>query len=208
MGDLETLKTLTRRQKQLLDFLEKEIARNGYAPTLEEIGAEFGLTSLATVHKHLSNLEEKGLIKRHAGRSRAVELLPQQTRVAGIELPLLGLAAAGEPIEAMLHDEVVTVPEEMVRKEESFVLRISGESMRDDGILDGDLVVVESRQTAENGATVVAVLNGEATVKRFFREKGGRVRLQPANDRFPPILCHQGDLEIRGVIVGLMRRYD
>lgn len=207
MGNLEPVKTLTRRQKQLLDFLEQQIDRNGYAPTLEEIGAEFGLTSLATVHKHLSNLEEKGLIKRSAGRSRALELVPQQSRVAGVELPLLGLAAAGQPIEAMLHDEVVTVPEDMVRKEESFVLQIAGESMRDDGILDGDLVVVESRQTAENGETVVAVLNGEATVKRFFREKGGRVRLQPANDRFPPILCHEGDLEIRGVIVGLMRRY-
>ena len=98
-------------------------------------------------------------------------------------------------------------PKSSSEKQESFVLQVAGESMRDDGILDGDLVVVESRALADNGQTVVAVLNGEATIKRFFREKGGRVRLQPANDQVPPILCHEGDLEIRGVIVGLMRRY-
>lgn len=207
MIKLASNKTLTRRQKELLDYLTEHIREYGYAPTLGEIGTNFGLTSLATVHKHLTNLEEKDLIRRRPGQSRALELVPQKRRTAGIELPLLGLAAAGQPLEAMLHDEFVSVPEEMVRKEESFVLQVVGESMRDDGILDGDLVVVESRPTAENGQTIVAVLNGAATIKRFFREKGGRVRLQPANDQVPPILCHEGDLEIRGVIVGLMRKY-
>ena len=200
-------KTMTRRQKELLDFLTNYIREYGYAPTLEEIGENFGLTSLATVHKHLSNLEGKGMIRRRPGQSRAVEIVPQQRHSESVELPLLGLAAAGKPIAAELHDEFVSVPEELVRKAESFVLQVAGESMRDDGILDGDLVVVESCALADNGQTVVAVLNGEATIKRFFREKGGRVRLQPANDQVPPILCHEGDLEIRGVIVGLMRRY-
>lgn len=198
--------TLTKRQKELLDFLEGYIRRNGFAPTLDETGKHFGLTSLATVHKHLSNLEDKGFIRRRSGMSRALEVVPRRRRPEAVELPLLGVAAAGRPIEAVL-DEKVTVPEDLVRKPESYVLKVQGDSMRDDGILDGDLVIVESRSVADNGETVVAVLNGEATIKRFYRERNGRIRLQPANERVAPILCGEQDVEVRGVVVALLRRY-
>jgi repressor LexA len=199
--------TLTKRQKQMLDFLDDYIQRNGFAPTLDETGKYFGLTSLATVHKHLTNLEEKGLIRRRWNHSRALEVVAQRRREKSIELPLLGLVAAGRPIEAMLDDEKVAVPENLVPRQSSFVLKVRGDSMRDDGILDGDLIIVESRLNAESGETVVAVINGEATVKRFHRERNGKVRLQPANERLAPIICRERDVEIRGVIVGLMRRY-
>lgn len=197
--------TLTRRQKQLLDYLERHIEREGYAPTLEEIGREFGLTSLATVHKHLTNLEAKGSIRRRPGQSRALEVLRENPAAEAVDLPLLGEAAAGVPIEATLHDERVAVPASMVRRKDTFALRVRGDSMQDDGILDGDIVVVESRAIADNGQTVVAVIDGEATVKRFHRERGGRIRLQPANDRYPPMILGERDVEIRGVVVGLLR---
>lgn len=197
--------TLTRRQKQLLTYLEEFIGREGYAPTLEEIGREFGLTSLATVHKHLTNLEAKGSIRRRPGHSRALEVLPDHPAAEAVEVPLLGEAAAGRPIERLLDDERVTVPSSMVRGKETFALRVRGDSMQGDGILDGDIVVVESRSTADNGQTVVAVIDGEATVKRFHRERGGRIRLQPANDRYPPMILGERDVEIRGVVVGLLR---
>ncbi|HYC21284.1 MAG TPA: transcriptional repressor LexA [Candidatus Bathyarchaeia archaeon] len=199
--------TLTKRQKQLLDFLEDYIQHNGFAPTLDETGKHFGLTSLATVHKHLSNLEQKGLIRRRWNHSRALEVVPQRRREKAIELPLLGLVAAGRPIEATLEDEKVAIPESMVPRQSSFVLKVQGDSMRDDGILDGDLIVVESRPAADSGETVVAVLNGAATVKRFHRERGGRIRLQPANERVAPIICREREVEIRGVVVALLRRY-
>ncbi|MFM8408706.1 MAG: transcriptional repressor LexA [Alphaproteobacteria bacterium] len=122
-----------------------------------------------------------------------------------VELPLLGEAAAGRPIEAMLHEETIAVPSAMARREGTFALRVRGDSMQNDGILDGDIVVVEGRPVAENGQTVVAVIDGEATVKRFHRERGGRIRLQPANDRYPPMILGEQDVEIRGVVVGLLR---
>ena len=197
--------TLTRRQKELLDYLEGYIGEKGYAPTLEEIGREFGLTSLATVHKHLTNLEAKGSIRRRPGHSRALEVLREPRPADAVELPLLGEAAAGRPIEAMLHEESIAVPSSMARREGTFALRVRGDSMRDDGILDGDIDVVESRPAADNGQTEVAVIDGEATVKRFHRERGGRIRLQPANDRYPPMILGEQDVEIRGVVVGLLR---
>jgi len=199
--------TLTKRQKELLDYLQSYIEQNGFAPTLDETGKHFGLTSLATVHKHLTNLEGKGVIRRRAGLSRALEVVPPTRRPQAVELPLLGVAAAGRPIEAVLEGERVCVPEELVRRSESFALRVSGDSMKDEGILDGDLVVVESRATAESGETVVAVIEGEATIKRFHRETGGRIRLQPANTQVAPIICDENSVEVRGIVVGLMRRY-
>ena len=199
--------TLTKRQKELLDFLDNYIQRHGFAPTLDETGKHFGLTSPATVHKHLTNLERKGLIRRRSGLSRALEVVPQGKRLDGVELPLLGMAAAGTPMEATLDNERIMVPDDLVRKQESFALKVSGESMRDAGILDGDIVIVESRATADSGETVVAVLDGAATIKKMHREAGGRVRLQPANDAFAPIICSEDDLEIKGVVVSLMRKY-
>jgi repressor LexA len=199
--------TLTKRQKQLFDYLDDYIQRNGFAPTLDETGKHFGLTSLATVHKHLINLESKGLIRRRSNHSRALEVVPQRKRQAAVELPLLGVVAAGRPIEVIEENEKVSVPESLVRRQASFVLRVRGDSMRDDGILDGDLIVVESRPSAESGETVVAVLNGEATVKRFHRERQGKIRLQPANDQMAPIVVSEREVEIRGVVVALVRRF-
>jgi repressor LexA len=193
--------TLTKRQKQLMDYLNRYISDNGYAPTLSEIGAYFGLSSLATVHKHLANLERGGFIKRVHNHSRALEM-PQRGRVR-----LLGQVAAGTPIEAVENAETISVPEEFIRRDDTFCLKVKGDSMIDDGIRDGDYIIVEGRETAVNGETVVALIGNDATVKKFYREADGRVRLQPANSAMQPIMVAAGDLAIRGVVVGLMRHY-
>jgi repressor LexA len=198
---------LTKRQKELVDYLDAYIVRAGYAPTLEEIGQHFGLSSLATIHKHLTNLERKGMIRRKWNRSRALEVLPQQRRAAAVELPLVGRVAAGVPIEPIEHTDTIAVPEELIGRGETFVLRVKGTSMVQEGILDGDYVVVQARNTADNGDTVVALVRGEATVKRLYREKAGMVRLQPANDALAPILARANEVEIRGVVVAVMRKY-
>ena len=198
---------LTKRQKELFDFLDGYLAQHGYAPTLEEIGTRFNLNSLATVHKHLTNLEDKGLIRRTWNHSRAIELVRQGKPTAAVELPLLGRVAAGQPIEALETADVIAVPEEFIRRESTFVLRVVGSSMVGDGILDGDYIVVEGRPTAENGETVVATIKGEATVKRFYRERPGRIRLQPANDAMEPLIVREKDVEIRGVVVAVLRKY-
>jgi len=198
---------LTKRQKQLYDYIDDFIARHGYAPTLEEIGARFRLSSLATVHKHLTNLEEKGLIKRKWNFSRAIEMVPQQKKAAAVELPLLGYVAAGAPIEALENAESFVVPEEFVRRQNTFALRVKGNSMIDDGICDGDYIIVEQRPSASNGETVVALVNGEATVKKFHRDKGGKIRLIPANESIAPIIVKDRDVVIRGAVVAVMRKY-
>ncbi|MBI1815351.1 MAG: transcriptional repressor LexA [Deltaproteobacteria bacterium] len=198
---------LTKRQKQLFDYIEGYITGHGFAPTLEEIGAQFGLSSLATVHKHLTNLEQKGLITRQANLSRAIEVVSRQKKRRAVELPLLGRVAAGQPIEALETADTIAVPEEFVRKQNTFVLRVAGNSMINDGIFDGDYIVVEERHVPENGETVVAVIDGAATVKRFHREKGGIIRLQPANDTLKPIRVSSAAVTIRGVVVAVMRKY-
>ena len=198
---------LTKRQKELFDFLDGYLATHGYAPTLEEIGVRFHLNSLATVHKHLTNLEQKGLIRRTWNHSRAIELVPTAKPTRAVELPLLGRVAAGRPIEALETADSLAVPEEFIRRQNTFVLRVAGSSMVDDGILDGDYIVVEERPAAENGETVVALLKGEATVKRFYREASGKVRLQPANDAMQPIIARGRDVEVRGVVVAVLRKY-
>lgn len=198
---------LTKRQKELVDYLDSYIGKAGYAPTLEEIGQHFGLSSLATIHKHLTNLERKGMIRRKWNRSRALEVVPQQRRAAAVELPLVGRVAAGAPIEPIEQSDTISVPEELVGRGETFVLRVKGTSMVQDGILDGDYVVVQARNQADNGDMVVALVRGEATVKRFYREKAGMVRLQPANDSLSPVLVRAGDIEIRGVVTAVMRKY-
>jgi repressor LexA len=197
---------LTKRQKELLDYLAEYIEQNGYAPTLEEIGRNFSLGSLATVHKHLQNLERKGHIRRLANRSRALEIMPRDGAHATVQVPLLGRVAAGTPIEPVENAESVELPEELLGRGETFALRVQGDSMKNDGILDGDVVVIESRNAVENGATVVALVHGEATLKRFFRA-GNRVRLEPANERIDPILAAAEDVQVRGEVVALLRRY-
>ena len=197
---------ITKRQKELLDYLRGYIDAHGYAPTLDEIGRHFSLASLATVHKHLTNLERKGRIRRHANQSRALELVPDPKIGRAVNVPLLGRVAAGTPIEPVETPETVTLPEELLGRGETFALRVRGDSMVGEGILDGDLVVVESRQSAENGTTVVALVRGEATVKKVYRERG-RVRLVAANERMPPIIARADDVQIRGVVIAVLRRY-
>src|SRR3989441_4393229 len=199
---------LTRRQKEIFDFVSSHIHRKGYAPTIEEIGEHFGLSSLATVHKHLTNLQEKGLIKRAWNRSRALELVPTEVAVRAVELPLLGRVAAGSPIEAVQSTETIFVPEDMVGKKSTYVLQVKGDSMIEEQIRDGDYVIVEDRKQARDGEMVIALLDREnVTLKKYFRESGGRVRLQPANSRMKPIYVEQGDLRIQGVVIGVLRKY-
>jgi repressor LexA len=200
--------TLTKRQKQMVDYLESYIGEHGYAPTLAEVGEYFGLSSLATVHKHLRNLEGKGFIRRMHNHSRALEIAAKGSGAAAArELPLLGLVAAGAPIDAIEGKDTISVPEQFVRRDNTFCLRVKGESMVDEGIRDGDYIIVEGRDAANQGETVVALIGDEATVKKYYREADGRIRLQPANPSMEPIYVPEDGLQIRGVVVGLMRHY-
>ncbi len=198
---------LTKRQREVLDYLNDFIQQHGYAPSLEEIGRRFGLSSLATVHKHLTNLQEKGFIKRAWNRSRSVELTQTRTGGRAVELPLLGYVAAGVPIEAVAGSETIAVPEDLVGRRDTYVLRVRGDSMIDEQIRDGDFVIVEDRRAADNGEMVIALLGGaDVTLKKFYRD-GARVRLQPANPAMQPILVDAGHVQIQGVVVGVMRKY-
>ena len=198
---------LTKRQREILDYLNDFIQQHGYAPSLEEIGRRFNLSSLATVHKHLTNLEEKGFIKRAWNRSRSVELVPTRVGSRAVELPLLGYVAAGAPIEAVVGNEMLAVPEDLVGKRDSYVLRVKGDSMIDEQIRDGDYVIVEDRHTADNGEMVIALVHGaDVTLKKLYREHG-RVRLQPANPAVQPIFVAPDQVQVQGVVVGVMRRY-
>ena len=198
---------LTKRQREILDYLSEFIQQHGYAPSLEEIGRRFGLSSLATVHKHLTNLQEKGFIRRAWNRSRSVELVPTRAGGRTLELPLLGFVAAGVPIEAITTAETIAVPDTLVGKLDTYVLRVRGDSMIDEQIRDGDFVIVEDRKSAENGEMVIALVGGfEVTLKKFYRENG-RVRLQPANPAMQPLIIDADRVQVQGVVVGVMRKY-
>ncbi len=198
---------LTRRQREIYDFVREFVDSSGYSPSLEEIGAHFGLSSVATVHKHVHHLVEKGLLKKAWNRSRSVEPV-QQDGSGAVTLPLAGIVAAGHPIEAIEDNETLDVPRDLVPdRGQSFALRVRGDSMIEDQIRDGDYVVVESRCEARNGETVVALIRGEdATLKKFYRQ-GAEVRLEPANSAMQPIVVPAEDVEVRGVVCGLLRRY-
>lgn len=209
---------LTRRQREVFEFIRKFIQDNNYSPSLEEIAGGLDLSSLATVHKHLTNLAEKGLIRRHWNRGRGIELVaelntPQIVNLeldAAYRLPIRGTVAAGLPIEAVETDsERLAVPSDMIRNaDDTFVLRVRGESMIEDGIHEGDYIIVERTKNARNGQVVVALVKGyETTVKRIYQE-GQNVRLQPANSAMEPILAMAKDVEVQGVVIGLMRHYD
>jgi repressor LexA len=199
---------LTRRQKEILDYVADHISREGYSPTIEEIGDHFGLSSLATVHKHLANLQEKGLIKRAWNRSRALELVPSEMTVRAVELPLMGRVAAGSPIEAVQSTETIWVPEDMIGRGQTYVLQVKGESMIEEQIRDGDYVIVEDRNTARDGEMVIALLDDEnVTLKKMYREAGGRIRLQPANSGMDPLYVDADRLRIQGVVIGVLRKY-
>lgn len=201
--------TLYKRQKQILDFISQYIQKNGYSPTLTEIAEAIGVSSLATVHEHLATMEKKGVIKRYEGSVRGIELVDKKLSqlTKGIELPIMGFIAAGKPIEPYT-DPNATVhisPSLLTGKKRAFVLQVKGDSMIDDGILDGDYVVIEEKETANNGEIVVAILeNGFATLKRFFKE-ATRVRLEPANAQMSPIFAKE--VKIQGKVVGVIRRF-
>ncbi|CAN5683443.1 MAG: transcriptional repressor LexA [Gemmatimonadota bacterium] len=198
---------LTKRQREILDYVESFIDTSGYSPSFEEIADHFNYSSLATVHEHLSNLEAKGLLRKNYNRSRSLEVVRSEGALA-LELPLLGTVAAGLPIEAIEEQETISVPHDMLRSGNNYVLRVKGNSMVDEQIRDGDYIVVNSRQTAENGEMVVALINGEsATVKKFFRERQGRIRLQPANPTMKPMIYDASEVQIQGIVIAVIRKY-
>ena len=200
---------LTKRQKEILDYIDGFIADRGYAPSFEEIAESFGYSSLATVHEHLSNLERKGYIRKSYNESRSIELVRPGQGEPSLELPLLGAVAAGLPIEAIPDSESLAVPPDMVRRQkDNYVLRVEGNSMIEEQIRDGDYIVVQAQENAEDGEMVVALVGGDsATVKKLYREPGNRIRLQPANPTMSPILVDARDVRIQGVVVGVIRKY-
>ncbi len=200
---------LTKRQKEILDLIDAYIQEHGYAPSFEEIADACGYSSLATVHEHLSNLERKGYIRKSFNESRSIQITYRESDTGAAELPLLGRVAAGQPIEAVQDTETVQVPPDMLRKRgRNYVLRVQGDSMIDEQVRDGDYIVVNHRPVAEEGEMVVALVGGEsATMKKLYREKGNRIRLQPANDAVAPIVVDANDVVIQGVVVGVIRRY-
>jgi len=200
---------LYKRQRQILDFIKQYIQKNGFAPSLTEIAGALGVSSLATVHEHLTAMAKKGVIKRFRGSVRGIELVDQlpEKSTNAVELPILGFIAAGSPIEPYTdpNASISVAPGMLSGKKRSFVLQVKGNSMIEDGILDGDYVVIEQKETANNGDIVVAILeNGFATLKRFFKE-ATRVRLEPANSQMSPIFAK--DVKIQGKVVGVIRKY-
>jgi repressor LexA len=210
---------LTRRQKQVYDFLAGFVEEHGYSPSFEEIGEGLGLSSLATVHKHISNLEQKGLLKRDYNRSRSIDLLKPRGRMkqalagaagamngAGLTLPLMGRIAAGRPVEALENPESISLAD-FTRSKDVYVLQVTGESMQDEHIVNGDYVLVEKTSTARDGEIVVALVNGsDATLKRIFTE-GDKIRLQPSNAAMQPIMVPAVAVQIQGRVIGVLRKY-
>lgn len=199
---------ITARQKRVLEYIQHYFEVNQEAPTIAEIGKEFGMTSSASAHHVVSILEREGMIRRIPNVSRGIELIAETSRADKYEIPLLGVVAAGSPIEAILNYETVNVPRDMMREGRMFALRVRGDSMTDEQIRDNDLIILLSQQTAENGQTVVALIDGsDATVKRFY---GGpnQVRLEPANPSYKPILIRPPErVQIQGIVVGVIRKY-
>ena len=204
---------LTKRQREVYDFIAHFVQKNGYSPSFEEIGEGMGLSSLATVHKHLTNLERKSMIKRDYNRSRSIDVVPPRGKAkqemllntAGV-LPLLGRIAAGQPIEALENPATISL-NDVTRSKEVFVLQVTGDSMQDEHIVDGDYVMVERMKTANNGEIVVALVDGtDATLKRMYRE-GDRIRLQPSNAMMKPIMVPAAAVQIQGRVIGVLRKY-
>ena len=218
---MATTTILTKRQKEVLDFITRFVDEKGYSPSLMEIGENFGLTSVATVHKHVTTLQQKGFLVRGPHQSRSIELgvrYHQETRKRAREqrhlaaagtgtLPLLGRIAAGRPVEAVENPESISLAD-FAGKKEVFVLQVKGDSMVEDHILDGDYILLERTEAARNGDVVVALVDGaEATLKRFFREADGRVRLQPANASMAPLVLPAEAVKVQGRLIGVLRRY-
>src|SRR5215470_16862956 len=204
---------ITKRQREMYDFIAEFVQRNNYTPSYQEIADGTGLNSLATVHKHITNLEKKGLLSRDYNRSRSIDLLPPKGRMkqamsvnTGMVLPLVGRIAAGQPIEAIERPETISLAD-FVRSKEVFVLEVRGDSMQDEAILSGDYVLVEKARTAHNGDIVVALVDqSDATLKRFYRE-GDTIRLQPSNVNMKPIIVPAASVDVQGRVIGVLRKY-
>ncbi len=200
---------LTPRQAEILTYITDYNELKGYAPTLQEIGDQFGLSSVATVHKHISNLVDKGyLARQRRNASRDLAVVDRSDPINGMaSIPLLGTVAAGLPIEALDDQEQINLPEEWLGKGRTFALRVRGDSMIEEQIRDGDTVVVEARETARNGETVIALVDGDSvTVKQYYRE-GAQIRLQPANPTVPVLIVGEERVRIQGVVIGVLRRF-
>jgi repressor LexA len=201
------METLTKKQRIVLEYIKDFIRRHGHAPSYEEIAGGLGLSSPSTIHVHVENLELKGYLTKKWNANRSIDLSASQDRGAAIEAPLVGRIAAGLPIQAVEDQETISIPAELLGRNETFVLRVTGDSMRDDHVLDGDYVIVDKRETARNGEMVVALIRGsEATLKRYYRE-GSLIRLEPANPAFPTQVYDEHDVSIQGVVVGILRKY-
>jgi repressor LexA len=197
---------LTKRQKEVLDFVTEFVDEKGYSPSLEEIAASFGLSSVSTIHKHVSHLIAKGLLRRGWNQNRSLEPVTLEHRPHAALVPLSGIVAAGQPIEAIEDDETLDIPESMLGRGETFALKVRGESMIDEGIRDGDFVIVERRRKAHNGELVVALVDGEEATLKTFKQDGGRVSLIPANPSLRPMIYSAERITIAGVVTGVLRR--
>lgn len=198
---------LTKRQREILDYITRFVDEKGYSPSLMEIARHFRLSSVATVHKHVDNLKKKGYVTKTWNANRSLDLTDRAVSPRSVRVPLVGRVAAGQPIEAIQEHEVIAVPEDMVGRATTFVLEVRGDSMIDEHIRDGDYVIVEERPRARNGEMVIALIDGEeTTLKKFFRE-GEKVRLQPANPELDPIVVDGRRVRIQGVVTGVLRKY-
>jgi repressor LexA len=202
---------LTKRQKEVLDYVTQFIELHGYAPSYREIASNFNYGSVATVAEHVQSLVDKGMLHKSDNEARSIQLVePEDMDVSrSMGLPILGLVAAGQPIEAVTgHAETLEVPAFMVGRRNSYVLQVKGQSMEDEGINSGDFVVVQEKEVPSNGDMVIALINGgEATLKRYYKEKG-HIRLQPSNARMEPIIVQSGTpIQIQGIVIGLIRKY-
>lgn len=197
---------LTRRQKQILDFIREFIEANGYSPSLEEIGTNFGLSSVATVHKHVTNLVRKGLLRRSWNQNRSIEVVAEDRAPRAVDVPLLGAIPAGRPGEGANERETLALPSWLVGTGRTYVLRVEGDSMIDEQIRDGDLVVIEERRSAETGQLVVALIHGEDVTLKKYHPEADVVRLLPANRNVQPIVVPADRVEVRGVVRGVIRK--
>ncbi len=198
---------LTRRQRQILDFLRECIDRDGRPPSLEEIGRRFGLSSLATVHKHLTNLQEKAFIKRSWNRSRSIELLPARTGARAADLPLLGYLTAGTPIDAVLPRQTVAVPEDLVRARDAYALAVRGDTLLGEQIRDGDIVIVAERKAVGNGDLVLALIDRKAVAVRGFRQQGQCVHVRSVTPAVDATTVDADRVQVQGVVIGVLRTY-
>src|SRR3989338_8217125 len=197
---------LTKRQKEILDYIDSYARKHGYAPSLEDIKKHFKLSSVATIHQHVEALRHKGYLKKEANQPRGIQPFQLNSNESVVQIPLLGTIAAGAPIEAIEEPETITVTKNQLSGSgRHFALRVKGTSMLDEGIFDGDIVIIREQQTAENGETVVAIVDqNEATLKKLYRENHW-ISLQPANQTLLPL--YPEEIEIRGKVISIIRNY-